>query len=177
MNIQPFFILILALSVFSKCNVNSGREAKNISPDNIREPMIQANKSYVEEESARIRAFVKRQKWEVKETGTGLRYMIYHRASDIGETAKEGQFAKVNFKISLLDGTLCYNSDDTGPEKFLIGQDNVESGLHEGITYMRVGDKAKLILPAHLAHGLIGDQHKIPARTPIVYDIELLELN
>ena len=54
--------------------------------------------------------------------------------------------------------------------------DNVETGLHEGIKYMKVGEKAKMILPSHLAHGLIGDSKKIPPRSTIVYDIELLDL-
>ena len=43
-------------------------------------------------------------------------------------------------------------------------------------TYMKEGDKAKLILPSHLAYGLIGDQNKIPQKATIIYDIELLEL-
>jgi FKBP-type peptidyl-prolyl cis-trans isomerase len=52
----------------------------------------------------------------------------------------------------------------------------VESGLEEGILLLREGDKAKFILPPHLAHGLLGDDNKIPARSIIVYDLELLSL-
>jgi FKBP-type peptidyl-prolyl cis-trans isomerase FkpA len=54
--------------------------------------------------------------------------------------------------------------------------DNVESGLHEGILYMNEGSKALLVIPSHLAHGLVGDMNKIPPKSTIVYDIELLEL-
>jgi FKBP-type peptidyl-prolyl cis-trans isomerase len=41
---------------------------------------------------------------------------------------------------------------------------------------MHVGDKARLILPPHLAHGLLGDENRIPARSIIVYEIELLDI-
>jgi FKBP-type peptidyl-prolyl cis-trans isomerase len=38
------------------------------------------------------------------------------------------------------------------------------------------GGKAKFILPSHLAYGLTGDQDKIPPQSPVVYDIELIEI-
>jgi FKBP-type peptidyl-prolyl cis-trans isomerase len=41
---------------------------------------------------------------------------------------------------------------------------------------MHVGDKAKFILPSHLAHGIMGDNDKIPPLTPVVYNIELLSI-
>jgi len=56
------------------------------------------------------------------------------------------------------------------------GMDNVESGLHEVILLMKVGDKAKVVLPSHLAFGLTGDSSKIPHSTPLVYDIQLIDL-
>ena len=48
-------------------------------------------------------------------------------------------------------GTICYQSPKGKPENFLIGEDNVERGLHEGILFMKVGSKAKFIsrMPAH----------------------------
>jgi len=171
----PLACLIgIILGNFSNCN--NGDEGEIIDSKELKQPLIELNKSQTQIESEMIDAFVSRHQWRVTETGTGLRYFIYKESENESENAKEGQVAVVDFVISLLDGTICYSSKDTGPQEFLIGQDNVESGLHEGITFMKTGDKAKLILPSHLAHGLIGDQDKIPPRATIIYDIELLEL-
>ena len=41
---------------------------------------------------------------------------------------------------------------------------------------MHVGDKMRFILPSHLAHGLTGDQTKIPPFSSVMYEIELLEI-
>jgi FKBP-type peptidyl-prolyl cis-trans isomerase len=38
---------------------------------------------------------------------------------------------------------------------------------------MRVGDSAFFVLPPHLAHGLIGDQKKIPRMAIISYNVIL----
>jgi FKBP-type peptidyl-prolyl cis-trans isomerase len=129
----------------------------------------------VKQESDEIDRYVEHKKWTMTTTGTGLRYMITKKGN--GELAKPLQRAKVNYKISLLDGTVCYTSDSTGAKEFKIAQDNVESGLHEGIQYMHVGDKATFILPSHLAHGLVGDASKIPSHASVVYELELLSLN
>ena len=42
---------------------------------------------------------------------------------------------------------------------------------------MHEGDKARFIMPPHLAHGLLGDNHKIPARAIIIYEVELIKLD
>ncbi|MGE5317418.1 MAG: FKBP-type peptidyl-prolyl cis-trans isomerase, partial [Chloroflexota bacterium] len=39
-----------------------------------------------------------------------------------------------------------------------------------------VGDHAKFVIPSHLGFGLIGDQNKVPPKSTLIYDIELLDL-
>jgi FKBP-type peptidyl-prolyl cis-trans isomerase len=41
---------------------------------------------------------------------------------------------------------------------------------------MKKGVHAKLILPSHLAHGLLGDRDKIPPQSILYIDLELVEL-
>jgi len=52
----------------------------------------------------------------------------------------------------------------------------VETGVQEGLKKMREGDKVKMIIPSHLAHGLTGDMNKIKPLTPIVVDLHLIEI-
>lgn len=170
---RHYFIFFFFFLLHASCR-DSAVSEKKIDELKLKEPMIEINKTAAEKESEQIDGFVKRHNWEVVKTGTGLRYLVYIMGN--GEMAKTGQIAKVNFEISLLNGTVCYSTRESGPLEFLIGQSEVESGLHEGILFLHVGDKAKLILPSHLAHGLAGDLKKIPPLSTIVYDIELLGL-
>jgi FKBP-type peptidyl-prolyl cis-trans isomerase len=41
------------------------------------------------------------------------------------------------------------------------------------VKYLKHGDKALLLIPSHLAHGLLGDFKKIPPQMPIIYDVEI----
>jgi FKBP-type peptidyl-prolyl cis-trans isomerase len=131
---------------------------------------------FSEEEDDEIELFLQRHEdWKMTKTGTGLRYMIYARSGNT-DTARVDQLVTVDFEISLLDGTVCYSSKENGPESFIVEHADIESGLHEGMQYMCTGDRAKFILPSHMAHGLIGDEEKIPPLTPVIYDIHLLKI-
>ena len=137
-----------------------------------KESLIRANKGLVTIDKERIEAFAERHQWEMSTTETGLWYQIYEHGD--GDSARVGLIAHINYSVSLLDGTLCYTSDSTGEKQFRIGQGGVESGLEEAILLMRTGDKGRFIMPPHLAHGLIGDGNKIPARSSIVYQVECI---
>jgi FKBP-type peptidyl-prolyl cis-trans isomerase len=103
-----------------------------------------------------------------------LRYWIYEHGT--GQKAIKGSVARIEYSVSLLNGETIYRSSDDGPKEFTIGRGGVESGLEEGILFLKEGDRAKFILPSHLAYGLLGDQDKIPARSVLVYDLKLLKI-
>jgi FKBP-type peptidyl-prolyl cis-trans isomerase len=175
---RQFILLFILVGLFS-CQEDEKKDNTFLNQQQVKEVLINANKAAAEEESLQIDGYVKRRKLDVITTGTGLRYQIYKKASPTegsfgrgnGEKAVFGKTAVVAYEVSLIDGTVCYSTKEFGPEEFKIGSDRVESGLHEAICYMSVGDKAKIIIPSHLAHGLVGDFKKIPISSTIIYDI------
>ena len=166
-------ILLLFIFLFS-CRHEHRNITENDYPET-RKSLIEVNRLLVKKDSARIAEYIKTRNWDMIQTKTGLWYMIYEKGA--GRKSKEGFYATINYNLALLDGTLCYSSDSLGPKRFKIGRGSVESGLEEGILLLKEGDKARFILPPHLAHGLVGDDNRIPARSIIVYDLELLSLD
>jgi FKBP-type peptidyl-prolyl cis-trans isomerase FkpA len=142
----------------------------NVSNDSL----INFNKKMTKNENEEIGDFIARYQWNMIKTSTGLRYLIYHKGTGLAATT--GKYATIKYSIRLLNGDLVYSSEQSGPKEFEIGHGGVESGLEEGILLLHVGDRAKIIVPSHLAFGLLGDQGKIPQRATLVYDIELIKL-
>ena len=118
-----------------------------------------------------IRNVNEKKHWGLCQSRTGLWYKIYHVGK--GDSARLNKVATITFQVRLFDGRLCYSTDTIGPKNIIIGRSGMESGLEEGLQYMRVGDSAMFVLPPHLAHGLIGDQKKIPRMAIISYKIIL----
>ena len=170
-------IIILGFSLaFSSCDANQKNERvkKNHDKQEIKETLIKTNKHLLKSEKQNIKDFVDRYNYKMNETGSGLFYEIYKKGK--GSKAQKGKIVELNFSIRLLNGQLVYKSEAEGIKEFEIGKGNVESGLEEGILLLHVGDRARFIIPSHLAFGLLGDLEKIPEKAAIVYDIELTNL-
>ena len=147
-------------------NASTERQKKEI--------LMRVNKDMVDAEDKAIEAFTESNGWLMQTSKSGLRYMIYRKGN--GEKAETGKIAELAYTLSLLDGTVCYSSEQSGPKIFRLGKGGVEPGLEEGVLLLHVGDKARFVMPPHLAHGLSGDGIRIPKRAIIVYDMELLSL-
>jgi hypothetical protein len=79
------------------------------------------------------------------ETETGFWYQIYEKGS--GKQAQENMIATINYKIELLDGTLCYTSDSLGSKTFKIGMGDVTGhGLESGVIMLMVQSITRTLL-------------------------------
>lgn len=169
----PLWVMLFLLyHLFYSCK-DDRKSVKQIDPTRFKAQLEKVNKYEVEKEADEINQYIARYRWDMKTTGTGLRYIFLKKGT--GDSVHSGDFVKVNYKISLLDGTECYSSDKDGSYEFKVEGEAIESGMHEAVQLMRVGDKAKFILPFHLAHGLHGDDANIPPLSTIIVDLELLE--
>lgn len=168
-------ISIIAFMLFS-CDATHEND-KTIATTNsgkIKDELVKSNQFLAKAEKQNIQDFITRYGYKMQETGSGLYYEIYEKGS--GKKAKKDLIAEIAFKVRLLTGELVYSSETGQNREFLIGKGGVESGLEEGILLMNEGDKARFIIPSHLAFGLIGDLNKIPEKATIVYDLELIKL-
>ena len=93
-----------------------------------------------------------------------------------GPSPQRGQTARIKFDASYLDGTKLGSTNDNG-ELFdvVYGQGAVLRGLEEGVGLMHVGEKARLVLPYHLAYG-DKSYESIPACANLIFDVELVEI-
>ncbi|MCF6308673.1 MAG: FKBP-type peptidyl-prolyl cis-trans isomerase, partial [Flavobacteriaceae bacterium] len=110
-----------------------------------------------------------------EETESGLRYKIIQKGD--GATPKKGQTVAVHYKGMFADGGVFDDSYKRGaPIEFPIGQGNVIPGWDEGILLLKVGDKARFVIPSHLAYGEAGAGGTIPPNATLVFDVELMEV-
>ena len=170
--VRFFFLLFLSCTLL--CCGNSAKPKPPVDQLRLKNELEKVNKYEVEKEQDEIGQYITHHQWLMEKTGSGLRYMILKKGN--GKSPVSGNIVKVNYTISLLDGTVCYSSMKDGPYEFKVEGDEVESGLHEAVQLMHLGEKSKFILPSFLAHGLHGDDGRIPPLSSIEVDLELLEI-
>lgn len=107
-----------------------------------------------------------------EKTGSGLRYKVMEQGK--GKQPSRGDRVSVHYKGALLDGTVFDSSfERKQPIEFLLGEGQVIPGWDEGIQLLRVGDRARFILPPELAYGSRGAGGVIPPNAVLVFDVSL----
>ena len=174
-NILRVLLIILPLIILLSCRKQAASEkAPEMTANEEKEMLLRVNKFLVQKDVELIESFSKRRGWDMEISETGLFYEIYEPAQ--GKKVEQGDIIDLKFELSLLDGTLCYTSDEDGNKIFRLGKSQEISGLEQGVAFMRTGDKARFIIPPHLAYGLLGDENRIPARSIIIYQVELVDV-
>jgi FKBP-type peptidyl-prolyl cis-trans isomerase len=175
MNIKALYPFLLILVFLASCS-NPEKEKKQefkIDKEALKKQFIEANKLLAKKETDDMDSYARSHNLNFVNTDLGIRYYVY-APSEKGDSIKDKSEITIEYTISLLDGTECYSSKEKGPKTFLVGMEDIESGIHKGVKFLKKGDKAIILIPSHLAHGLLGDMNKIPPQMPIVYDIHIL---
>ncbi len=168
--LKLLFVLSI-LVLFASCNDEVEERPKVVNWT--KSDSYTLGKNIAENEEIKIRLFLEMHKdWELTKTGTGLRYYVYEKGE--GPSPKRKQTAEIEYVVSLLDGTECYRTEADEYQELRVDQSEVETGVQEAIKLLKVGDRAKLIIPSHIGHGLLGDSDKIPPLTTLVVDIYLM---
>jgi FKBP-type peptidyl-prolyl cis-trans isomerase len=108
----------------------------------------------------------------IGQTPSGIIYVVTRHGE--GPQPKAGDMVAVNYTGVLTNGKQFDSSYDRGiPFSFELGAGRVIKGWDEGITKLRVGDHATLIIPSDLAYGPKGIG-KIPGDATLIFVVELM---
>lgn len=114
---------------------------------------------------------------------------LYYKTTQVGTgpMAKKNDKVKMNYRGTLLDGTIFDSNIDSAfghmsPFEFKLGVGQVINGWDEGIALLNKGAKATLYIPSYLAYGSNArpgggaNPKGIPANSPLVFEVEVLDI-
>ncbi|MBB1193846.1 peptidylprolyl isomerase [Flavobacterium sp. SOK18b] len=110
-----------------------------------------------------------------EKTESGLRYQFIQRGE--GKKAESGKTVSVHYEGSLENGKVFDSSyPRKKPIEFRLGQGQVIEGWDEGIALLKVGDKARFVIPSDLGYGPRGAGGVIPPNATLIFDVELMDV-
>lgn len=143
--------------------------------DPYQEQFVKTNRYMLRRNQDQISAFVERVGWDAKVSDSGLWIVVVD--SGRGPLIEENNRVSFSFSSSLLDGSPCYEATDQAPKRITVGKGGIESGVEEGLKYLRKGGRAIFLIPPHLAHGNFGDRNLIPGNSVLIYRIEVKDVH
>jgi FKBP-type peptidyl-prolyl cis-trans isomerase FkpA len=141
-------------------------------------------KKYEEEEKSLIADYIAKNNITVAPDSHGLYYIEMIPGS--GELIQTGDSVGVYYTGYFLSGIeFDSNVGDDIPFRFRVGSYYLIEGWSIGLPYMKLGTKSKFLMPSSIAYGTSGYGYydaygyyitKIPGYTPILFEIEVVEL-
>ncbi|WP_223549229.1 peptidylprolyl isomerase [Aestuariivivens sp. NBU2969] len=155
--------------------VRVGTEAEGFNAVEAFRTFEGAREKRLAEEKAKAEAELEKLAAGFDKTNSGLRYQIIQKGD--GTKAEKGKTVSVHYKGQLADGTVFDSSYKRNqPIDFALGVGQVIPGWDEGIGLLKVGDKARFVIPSHLAYGSAGAGGVIPPNATLIFDVELMNV-
>ena len=155
--------------------VRQGEEAQNWNAieafrtfEGSREKRLAEQKKMAEEALEKLAA-------GFEKTESGLRYQMIQKGT--GKQAEKGKKVSVHYEGSLENGRVFDSSyKRKQPIDFTLGVGQVIEGWDEGIALLKVGDKARFVIPSYLGYGSRGAGGVIPPDATLIFDVELMDV-
>lgn len=155
--------------------IRSGADAKGWNAIEAFRTFEGAREKRIEEQKAKAEEAMEKLAAGFEKTASGLRYKIVQQGS--GKQAEKGKTVSVHYEGSLPDGQVFDSSfKRKQPIDFALGTGQVISGWDEGIALLKVGDKARFVIPSHLGYGSAGAGGVIPPDATLIFDVELMDV-
>lgn len=166
-----FLFIVVLLAALSACGASTTTDAPAVAEE---ETVEEAPAASVETEGAEAEGQPTDE--DLATTESGLQYALIEEGT--GATPQEGELVGVHYTGTLEDGTKFDSSYDRGePIEFVLGRGQVIPGWDEGISLLKEGGKARLVIPPELAYGEQGAGGVIPPNATLYFDVELVSVN
>ena len=130
--------------------------------------------TYRDTEDSLINDYVSKNMSNIKPTAEGL--YIKKTFSGNGKKIENGSKVLVHYTGKFLSGSVFDSSVDSEPIQLTVGQGQVIPGWERTLLLMRGGDKVTVLIPSKLAYGSRGAEYVIMPYTPLLFDMEVMEV-
>ena len=175
-NLVYIFVFLLS---FASCKSPEARRPVQSSSGSFIKASAERNKKIFEKEEASIAELMKANpQHEYKASENGFWY-FYNIEDTIATTYPNfGDEVTFTFNIKDLNGTTILSELDNGLQLYKVDQSNQDliSGLRDGIKLMNVGEQVTFLFPSYKAYGYYGIENKLGTNIPVQSTVTLKSL-
>ena len=165
--------IVLALLFLCSCKTPEARKPISVKTGSFIDASVERNKQLNAKEQASILKIMElRHGYEYIASESGFWY-YYNIKTEIDtlSTPNFGDVINYNYNIKDLNGTLIYSKADIKTQTYAMDQEELFTGLREGLKLMKTGETVTFLFPSQKAYGYYGDQNKIDSNTPLICEV------
>ena len=167
---------ILTFSLFISCKPTDARRPISNNSGSFIDASIERSKQLNTKEYAQIDALIKESDKTFLSSEYGFRYAYTTKIEAATKTPAFGDLVRYRYTLKTLDGQVIYTEEASKTQSYYVDQQELFSGLREGIKLMKEGESVTFMFPSQKAYGYYGDNDKIGSNVPLICDVSLLKL-
>lgn len=150
-----------------------------------RRPVTQKTGSFIKESVERNKKLIETQQNLIKDiiannpevnyiaSQNGFWYYYINKIEGDSIMPKFGDVVTFNYDVRHLNGNIIYTSEELGIQNYAMEQQELFTGLREGLKLMKAGETVTFLFPSQQAYGYYGDENKIRTNVPIISTVTL----
>ncbi|PQB04701.1 gliding motility-associated peptidyl-prolyl isomerase GldI [Aureitalea marina] len=155
-----------------------------------RKPVSRATGSYIQQSAERNKELYAQEKLQLQQlvaqdssrnyqsSPNGFWYTLIQRDTTQSGSPRVGDLVSFSYDILSLEGDTLISRSENGVISYSIDQSNQEliSGIREGLKVMQAGDVTQFLFPSYLAYGYYGSQGAVNPNQMVRSTIELYSI-
>jgi FKBP-type peptidyl-prolyl cis-trans isomerase FkpA len=152
---------------------------RKVAEEKMKKKMEKESVGEIAKEKTAIDKYIADKKLNTVKTPGGV-YVVIEKEG-VGPKADSGKQVMVMYRGYTMDGkgfdkNMDADATHKDPIPVVLGAPGIIAGWGEGLKYFAKGSKGKLIVPFALGYGAQGREPSIPPYTPLVFDIEVVDI-
>lgn len=161
-------IILLIIFTIIACKNPEARRPVSVKSGSFINKSIQLNKKINREQHKLIQQIIqKNPEIEFIASSNGFWYYYNVKIESDSIMPKFGDLINYDYNVADFNNNLIYSEEDLKNQNYTMDQEELFSGLREGLKLMKAGETITFLFPSNKAYGYYGDQKKIGTNTPI----------
>jgi gliding motility-associated peptidyl-prolyl isomerase len=166
--------LILLMMLCFACKSPEARRPISIKTGSFIDKSVARNKQLNQEERNKIEGIISSNpEINYLASDNGFWYYYNTKVEDDTITPVFGNLVNFSYNIKDLNGRTIYSAEELKTRDYAVDQEELFSGLREGIKLMKTGETVTFLFPSEIAYGYYGDSNRIGTNTPLICKVTI----
>ena len=160
------------------CKTPEARKPISVKTGSFIDDSVERNKKLNAKEQSHILKLMEQQadkNYIASESGFWYYYNIKTEIDSL-KTPDFGDIIDYNYDVKTLNGQTIYSKDDIKTQRYAMDQQELFTGLREGLKLMKEGETVTFLFPSQKAYGYYGDQNKIGSNMPLMCEVTVFSI-
>ncbi|MBR9915037.1 MAG: gliding motility-associated peptidyl-prolyl isomerase GldI [Algicola sp.] len=167
-----FLKLLILTLVLVGCKSPEARQPVTVTSGSFIKESAERNKKLNQRERQRIEAIMAQNpEFDYVASETGFWYYYHTKVERDTITPGFGDIVNFDYDVRDLQGRTIYSEQEIGTQNYAMDQEELFTGLREGLKLLKPSESATFLFPSQKAYGYYGDNHKIGTNIPLMVKV------